>query len=398
MPDTAHSSSSPSRADKRRRELLRKSAIFAVLAIGGVSMVLPLLWMLATSLKDPGSIYAYPPEFIPRKQATITDPETGRELGVFIVQHEGRQRRVAHLRNLKGRALVRAVDTGEEFTVPLYTQRGDRSIPSLKPERHLHIRWENYPDAWKALKLDTNWLSFEVPARRFTLFGSTFQTRPFGFRGFPMQYAFAAFYLNSILISLIVTVGQVFTSSLAAYAFARLKFPGRDAIFLAYLGTLMVPFVVTMIPVFAMFNLVHLYDTFAALALPGMFSAYGTFLLRQFFISIPAELEDAAAIDGCSRWQIYRNVIMPLSGPALATLTTFVFLQTWNNFMWPLIMIDSDHRKPLMLGLHTFMGRYSTDWTLLMSASVMVIIPVLLVFILGQRYFVRGIVMTGLKG
>ena len=311
MLDTAHSSSSPSRADKRRRELLRKSAIFAVLAIGGVSMVLPLLWMLATSLKDPGSIYAYPPEFIPRKQATITDPETGRELGVFIVQHEGRQRRVAHLRNLKGRALVRAVDTGEEFTVPLYTQRGDRSIPSLKPERHLHIRWENYPDAWKALKLDTNWLSFEVPARRFTLFGSTFQTRPFGFRGFPMQYAFAAFYLNSILISLIVTVGQVFTSSLAAFAFARLKFPGRDAIFLAYLGTLMVPFVVTMIPVFAMFNLVHLYDTASPPWHCPHVLGLRHFLLRQFFISI-AELEDAAAIDSCSRWQIYRNVIMPL--------------------------------------------------------------------------------------
>jgi len=190
----------------------------------------------------------------------------------------------------------------------------------------------------------------------------------------------------------------VFTSSLAAYAFARLRFPGRDALFLGYLGTLMVPFVVTMIPVFALFNLLRLYDTYAALILPAMFSAYGTFMLRQFFLTIPTELEDAARIDGCGLWGIYKHVIMPLSKPAIATLVTFTFLQNWNNFMWPLIMIDSDQRKPLMLGLHTFMGRYSTDWTLLMAASVIVMVPVLIVFILGQRYFVKGIVMSGIKG
>ena len=213
-----------------------------------------------------------------------------------------------------------------------------------------------------------------------------------------MQYAFPAFYLNSILICVVITVGQVFTCSLAAYAFARLNFPGRNALFLGYLGTLMVPFVVTMIPVFALFNMLRLYDTYTALILPGIFSAYGTFLLRQFFISIPKELEDAARIDGCGLWGIYRHVIMPLSKPALATLTTFTFLQAWNNFMWPLIMIDTDARKPLMLGLHTFMGRYTTDWTLLMAASVMVMVPVLVVFVLGQRYFVRGIQMSGIKG
>ncbi len=381
---------------KRRRELIRKSIIFVALAVGGFTMVLPLLWMLATSLKDPGSIYVHPPEFIPRKQQTVRDPGTGEDLPVFIATVNGQQQRVAHVRNIKGEALVRVLATGKQVAIPLQTQRGDG--PALKPVRKLHVQVDNYPKAWRALKLDANWLSFEVPARRFRLFGATYQTRPMRYAGISIRYAFPAFYLNSILIALVVTLGQVFTSSLAAYAFARLKFPGRDVLFLGYLGTLMVPFVVTMIPVFALFNLAHLYDTYAALALPGMFSAYGTFLLRQFFITIPGELEDAARIDGCGRWGIYQHVIMPLSKPALATLTTFVFLQTWNSFMWPLIMIDSDQRKPLMLGLHTFMGRYSTDWTLLMAASVMVMIPVLLVFILGQRYFVKGIVMSGLKG
>lgn len=383
---------------RRRRDRIRTAVVITVLSIGGVGMVLPLVWMVSTSLKDRGSIYAYPPEFIPRKQITVRDPHSGEQLGLFTAEIDGEPTTVVHLRNIEGGAVVRVLTTGQEHTIPLYVRRGSRMVRSLAPQRKLHVRWQNYADAWTALTLDRNWLSFEVPAHRFKILGATYQTKPFSFRGIPIKYAFYAFFLNSILISLSVTVGQVFTSSLAAYAFARLRFPGRDALFLGYLGTLMVPFVVTMIPVFALFNVLRLYDTYAALILPAMFSAYGTFMLRQFFLTIPAELEDAARIDGCGLWGIYRHVIMPLSKPAIATLVTFTFLQNWNNFMWPLIMIDSDQRKPLMLGLYTFMGRYSTDWTLLTAASVICMVPVLLVFIFGQRYFVKGIVMSGIKG
>lgn len=381
-------------ARKKRRERLRQGLVLVVLCIGGVSMVLPLVWMVSTSLKDPGSIYTYPPEFIPRRQVTVADAQTGQAMPVYTAQIGGKTEQVVVLRTVRGAKVVRVLGTGQEVQVPLEGP----GAQALRPVRRVHIQWSNYPDAWRSLKLESNWMSFEVPAYRFRLFGMTFQTKPWRSQGVRVESAFLAFYLNSILVAGLATLGQVFTSSLAAFAFARLRFRGRDALFLSYLGTLMVPFVVTMIPVFALFNVIRLYDTYAALILPAMFSAYGTFMLRQFFVTIPHELEDAARIDGCGHWGVYRHVVLPLSKPALATLTTFTFLYSWNNFMWPLIMIDSDQRKPLMLGLHTFMGRYSTDWTLLMAASVMVMVPVLLVFIFGQRYFVKGIQMTGLKG
>jgi multiple sugar transport system permease protein len=209
--------------------------------------------------------------------------------------------------------------------------------------------------------------------------------------------SFFAFYINSLLVAVVVTFGQVFTSSLAAYAFARLQFPGRDKVFLGYLATLMIPVVVTMIPVFILLRQLGWIDSYKALIFPAMFSAYGTFLLRQFFLTIPTDLEDAARIDGCGAFGIYWNVILPLSKPALATLTTFVFLGSWNNYMWPLIVINSTSKKTLPIALQSFQGLYTTEWTLLMAASLLVLLPVLIVFIFNQRFFVRGIVLTGLK-
>ena len=209
---------------------------------------------------------------------------------------------------------------------------------------------------------------------------------------------FARFFLNSIIVAVCVTIGQVFTSSLAAYAFARLQFPGRDKIFLCYLATMMIPGQVTMIPVFILCRKLNLIDTYYALILPGMFSAYGTFMLRQFFLTIPKELEEAAIIDGLNRWQIYWKIILPLSKPALATLATFVFLGSWNDFMWPLIVTNSMEMKTLPVGLAAFQGLYASDWTLLMAASTIVIAPVLIIYVFNQRFITRGIVMTGLKG
>ncbi len=209
---------------------------------------------------------------------------------------------------------------------------------------------------------------------------------------------FARFYLNSIFVSICVTAGQVMTSAMAAYAFARLQFPGRDKIFFAYLATMMVPGAVTMIPVFILLRFLGWIDTYKAVILPGIFTAYGTFLLRQFFLTLPKDLEDAAKIDGCSYFGIFWRIILPLSRPALATLTTFTFMGSWLNFMWPLIVLNTHNKFTLPVGLAYFQSLHHTDWTLLMAGSVMMILPVLIVFIFTQRYFVEGIKLTGIKG
>ena len=209
---------------------------------------------------------------------------------------------------------------------------------------------------------------------------------------------FARFYLNSLFVSACVTAGQVTTSALAAYAFARLEFPGRDKIFFGYLATIMVPGAVTMIPVFILLRYLGWIDTYKAVILPGIFTAYGTFLLRQFFLTLPKDLEDAAKIDGCSYFGIFWRIILPLSKPALATLTTFTFMGSWLNFMWPLIVLNTHDLFTLPVGLSYFQSLHNTDWALLMAGSLMMILPILIVFLLNQRYFVEGIKLTGIKG
>jgi len=159
----------------------------------------------------------------------------------------------------------------------------------------------------------------------------------------------------------------------------------------------MIPGQVTMIPVFILIKKLGWIDTYQALILPEMYTAYGTFMLRQFFLTIPKDLEEAATIDGCGKFRIFFQIILPLSKPALATLATFIFLGAWNSFMWPLIVTNSMEMKTLPIGLASFQGLYSTDWTLLMAASMIVLAPVLLVYIFNQRFFVKGIVMSGMK-
>lgn len=275
---------------KQRKETIKKIILYIVLSIIGVFMIAPFLWMISTSLKEPGDVFTSPPEWIPNP-----------------------------------------------------------------------VVFRNYVEAWNSA--------------------------PFG-----------RFFINSIFIAICHTIGQVFTSSLAAYAFARLQFPGRDKLFLCYLGTMMIPGQVTMIPIFILIKLLGWIDTYYALILPGIFTAYGTFMLRQFFLTIPKDLEDAARIDGLNHWQIYWKIFLPLSKPALATLSTFTFLGSWNSFMWPLIVTNSMEMKTLPIGLASFQSTYYTAWTLLMAASLITLAPILVLYLFNQRFFTRGIVMTGLKG
>jgi multiple sugar transport system permease protein len=211
---------------------------------------------------------------------------------------------------------------------------------------------------------------------------------------------FGRYALNTALITILTTVGVVLTSSLCAYGFARMQFPGRDFIFMVVLSAIMIPYAVLLIPHYIMFRYLGWIDTYLPLWVPVWFGggAFNIFLLRQFFRTIPAELSDAARIDGASELGIYWNIIMPLAGPALATVAIFTVLNTWNDFLGPLVYISSQDKFTLALGLAQFRGLYATQWQYLMAASTVVIAPTLVLFFLAQRYFVQGIVLTGLKG
>jgi multiple sugar transport system permease protein len=274
------------------------------LAIGAVSMILPFLWMLSTSLKPESEIFTFPPAWLP------------------------------------------------------------------------HVwKWGNYSGAMEAA--------------------------PFG-----------RYFLNTVIYAGLVTFSNLLLCSLAAYAFARLEFRGKGPLFVLVLGTMMVPGQVTMVPVFVMLK--HwpllggndllgagghgLLNSYTGLILPAAVGAFGIFLLRQFFMTLPKELEDAARIDGCSEFGIYWRIILPLSTPALATLGIFTFTAAWNEFLWPLLITSKDSMKTLQVGLQVFQTQYTTRWDLLMAGTVIVTIPVLIIFLAGQRYFTRGIAMSGMKG
>ncbi|MEN6520484.1 MAG: carbohydrate ABC transporter permease [Armatimonadota bacterium] len=289
-----------------RLSLGKKIALYAILAIGAVSMLIPLLWMISTSIKQPSEVFA---------------PGGGINL------------------------------------MPKYFSWHDTKVNG----EAIRAWWGNYPDAWHEIN-------------------------------------FFRLYLTSIFVAIVGTFGQVVTSAMAAYAFSRLKFPGRDKLFFAYLATMMIPGSVTMIPVFVIMRTFGWVNTYQALIIPGLFSAYGTFMLRQFFMGLPTELEDAAKIDGSGHIGIWARVILPLSKPAIATLTTFTFMGFWGSYMWPLVTTITAEMRTLPIGLREFVGQHSTNYTQLMAGSVIALIPVLLLFVFNQRYFVEGIKLSGMGG
>lgn len=210
---------------------------------------------------------------------------------------------------------------------------------------------------------------------------------------------FGRFLLNTLLVASCVVAGQLLLCSLAGYGFARLRFPGRDLLFFLFLATMMIPGQVTMIPAFLIVRWFGWLNTYWALIIPGISSAFGIFLMRQFFMTLPGELDDAAHLDGCTDFDIYWRIALPLSGPALATLAAFAFIAAWTDFFWPLLVTSTTEMRTLEVGLSLFKDSFgATNWPLQMAAAVLVLLPVLLVFLFTQRFFVRGIALTGLKG
>ncbi|MGW4848850.1 carbohydrate ABC transporter permease [Nocardia brasiliensis] len=205
--------------------------------------------------------------------------------------------------------------------------------------------------------------------------------------------------VNTAVYAACVTAGQVFFCSLAGYAFARLRFRGREVLFVAYLGTLMVPLTVTVLPQFLLMRTLGWVDTPWAMIVPGLFgSAFGTYLMRQFFATLPVELEEAAILDGCTPWQVYWRVLLPHTRPALMVLAVLTWITVWNDFLWPLVMIQRTEIATATVGLVRLQGQYHTQWPLLMATAMVILLPLLIVYAIAQRAFIHGIAMSGLGG
>lgn len=238
-------------------------------------------------------------------------------------------------------------------------REGEISEPKLLPS---HPRWSNYTEVFNVMPF---WRMF----------------------------------FNTVLYAGCVTAGQVFFCSLAGYAFARLQFRGRDTLFVLYLGTLMVPLTVTVIPQFILMRTVGWVDTPWAMIVPGLFgSAFGTYLMRQFFQTLPGDLEEAAILDGCSPWQIYWRILLPHARPAVMVLAVLTWVNVWNDFLWPLLMIQRNSLATLTLGLVRLRGEYVARWPIIMAASIIIMVPLVIIYAVAQRSFVRGIAVTGLGG
>ena len=296
--------------------------------------VVPICWAMVTSVKHPGMVF----------DGRWLPYEHGRSVMV-----DGKEREARIVEERRETFLVRLAGSGEL-----------REVPRSAMER-ISPNWGNYGDAWSIV--------------------------PFG-----------RYFLNSLLISLCITLGQLITCSLGGYAFARLRFPGRDAVFLLYLATLMIPGPILTVPVYMLLRAYHMLNTYQGVILPGLVSAFGTFLLRQFFLTIPRDLEDAARIDGAGTFGIYLKIILPLSGPALAALATFVFIGSWNDYFWPSIVLTDPEKLTLPVGLAHFNDIYVFDYGRLMAGSMISIGPAILMYLLFQRFITRGVVMSGLKG
>jgi multiple sugar transport system permease protein len=212
------------------------------------------------------------------------------------------------------------------------------------------------------------------------------------------QVPFARFYLNTVVVTAGRVVGQLIFASMAAYAFARLRFPGRNFLFVMVLAVLMIPSQVTLVPNYILLKYLGWLDSYQGLIIPGLFSAFGTFLLRQFFLTLPKDLEDAAVLDGCNPFQVYWRIALPLARPALVAFGLIVALWSWNDFLWPLIITNSTQMQMLSVGMAYFKGQYVSSVSVMMAAATVATIPMVIAFIFVQRQLIEGITMTGLHG
>lgn len=332
---------------------------YLYLLIGVLIVLLPVLWMVASSLKSQRALVENDPRFLPYEQLTVPSADGERQLGVFTLTREDGTTATVGMRGPKGRnAVVFELDKpGVTFEVPR-----DR----LKRLDRIHPHWENYTDP--------------------TLGGADLQS-----------FKFLRYFWNSSFVTVVATLITLIVNAMAAFALSKYRFRGRDAIVVLIISTLLIPPTVVLVPLFMTVSRLGLYDSLWGVIVPAVATPTGVFLLRQYMLTIPDELLEAARMDAASEWKIFWRIVLPLSAPALAVLGILSVIWRWNDFMWPLIVLTKSEVYTLQLGLSTFKGEVSDNLHYLLAMTVLTLLPVTLVFVFLQKYITTGIANTGLK-
>lgn len=409
---------SPKRRRPSRRRLAGAAGTYLVLLIFAAIVLFPFIVAFTTSFKQPADVFNYPPTLLPEQPRSVTVDGYEDALPLYAIETEDGTRDYAlaedgvavgiysRLAEVDDESLQFSLDdaavepTGETTTILVNGRSRDReiAIATLDGEAVEVVRVRGStgalfvdPDDPETAVVQT--VNDAEPVQEFRLNTSNYGDVT------ELQRLDRAL-TNSVLVTLLVVIGQVLTSIMGGYAFARLRFAGRDRLFLIYLGSIMIPFVVLMVPLHQLMVSLGWIDSFVSLVVPFIFSAYGTFLMRQFLIGIPRSLEEAAIIDGANRWTILWRIMVPLSKPAIATLAAFAFLYAWNSFLWPLLAINTgnEDNRVLTLALQVLGGRAADSPNLVLAGVMIAIVPPLLAFVLAQRHFVEGAATQGLKG
>jgi multiple sugar transport system permease protein len=400
----------------RFMRFLSNFAIYFILTFFAFVMLFPFLYMLSTSFKIPADTFRYPPRMLPRDPVELTVAGYDRPLPLYYVDVDGQQKEYALARsNIKVGQYAPADDltaTVERYLTDVKPTGGAMNPQTVTINGEEQKLFDVEVDGTvvpMVLVSQTTVGEFVDPQNtenkvyrnvRLSTPVENLSAHPENYKDVIELNNMNRALTNTALVTILVVLGQLATSVFGGYAFARLKFPGRDTVFVFYLGTIMIPFVMLIVPLYQLMVLIGWTDRLAALIIPWIFTAYGTFLMRQHFITFPKEIEEAALLDGASRFQILKDILIPASIPALATQATFTFLYAWNSFIWPLVIINVGNEKNhvLTLALNVLRGRASDTPNLILAGAAIAIIPPLIVFIFGQRFFVESVASSGVKG
>jgi multiple sugar transport system permease protein len=396
-------------------QLFNKVLVYFVLTFFALVMVFPFLYMVTTSLKIPADTFRYPPRMMPRDPASVTVAGFDKPLPLYYVEVDGQKQEYALAKsNIKYGTYAPANDvnaTVERFVAEV-TPTGGATQQTVnvngKDVKLFDVNVDGQTVQMIQISQTTVGEFIDPKNPEINAYQNVRLSEPVETISLHTENYTKVLELNNMgraltntaLVTILVVLGQLVTSVIGGYAFARLKFPGRDTLFVLYLGTIMIPFVMLIVPLYQLMVLIGWTDRLAALIIPWVFTAYGTFLMRQHFITFPKEIEEAALLDGASRLEILTKILIPASVPALATQSTFTFLYAWNSFFWPLVIINVGNEKNhvLTLALNVLRGRASDTPNLILAGAAIAVIPPLIVFIFGQRFFVESVASSGVKG